>query len=70
MFSEDALCSIEKDKFVNALHKFWFMTQWIKLSINLENVKYIYLALGTLYEGTHDQLKEYLQNGTSFVFQY
>ena len=36
MFSEVVLCSIEKDKFVNALHKFWFTILWIKLSINSE----------------------------------
>ena len=36
IFSEDVLCSTEKDKSVNALPKFWFMIQLIKLSINLE----------------------------------
>lgn len=36
MFLEDVLCSIEKDKSVNALHKFWFTILLIKLTINSE----------------------------------
>jgi len=35
-YSEDALCSTEKDKYVNALHKFWYTIPWIKLLINSE----------------------------------